>query len=52
MPTESCLWAETRHVSGVLWMVASPYGPVHFQAVDGVCLGRNVKYKLEEPCHK
>lgn len=28
------------------------YGPVHFQAVDGVYLGRNMEDKLEEQCHK
>lgn len=37
---------------GVLRMVVSPYGPVHFQAVDGVCIGRNTEDKLEEQCHK
>lgn len=53
----SCLW---RAVCGLkqgmyAWGAADggiSFGPVHFQAADGVCIGRNTEDKLEEQCHK
>lgn len=40
VPGGGCSWAETRHVSGVLWMVDLLMGPVFSGCGSGVLKGR------------